>query len=344
MKSFMHISFICLLAALNCSTRKTSTSGDITANETWSGVVNVTGNINVASGILTIKPGTIVKFPEKTELRATNGGIRAVGTKGKPITFTCSKESPAPASWIGIFLLDNEDRSRFSYCIMEYGEFGLNVINQSAPDKKTVLSVDHTIIRHKGTSAIYLGMGNQGTITRCVLHDNLKTIFSARATRLDASYNYIYNTGIAFINAVVDSIPCVFSIDHNTIYNVSKKFSEKAKYNEWFDFAIFNVNGQADLNLTNNILAVYPVNGMEGDPFVIKNDYNLWHGGEAPIQEKEYPVGSHAVLGDPLFKDATAPDLSLQSGSPALGKASDGTNLGAWQNGDSWPPLIVAAP
>ena len=37
-----------------------TTTGQITADETWSGTVTVTGDIAVLGGVLTIQPGTVV--------------------------------------------------------------------------------------------------------------------------------------------------------------------------------------------------------------------------------------------------------------------------------------------
>ncbi|MFS4428692.1 hypothetical protein [Chryseobacterium sp. S90] len=93
----------------------TSVSGNITANTTWSGVIEMDGIITVKDGAtLTILPGTYIKakpkgtaVPSGVLIITKTGKINAVGTENQPIIFTSYK------------LLDgNEDT------IGEPGDFG----------------------------------------------------------------------------------------------------------------------------------------------------------------------------------------------------------------------------
>ncbi len=67
-------------------------SGVISANTTWSGTVQVTGNLNLPAGItITIQPGTVVKFNGGL-LFTVSGTIDARGSSSQPITFTASSD------------------------------------------------------------------------------------------------------------------------------------------------------------------------------------------------------------------------------------------------------------
>ena len=63
-------------------------SGTISADETWSETIRVTGNVTVADGVkLTINPGTVVKF-ESNRWLVGSGEVEALGTATQPIIFT----------------------------------------------------------------------------------------------------------------------------------------------------------------------------------------------------------------------------------------------------------------
>ena len=80
----------------------------ITANETWSGVIKLDGWVYVNAGAtLTIAEGTIIRGAEKSALVVERGGkIMAVGTESKPIVFT-SNQGPgfrAQSNWAGVVI------------------------------------------------------------------------------------------------------------------------------------------------------------------------------------------------------------------------------------------------
>jgi hypothetical protein len=80
----------------------------ITANETWSGVIKLNGWVYVNTGAtLTIEPGTIIRGTEKSVLVIERGGkINAVGTEAKPIVFTSNQGVGfrAQSNWAGLVL------------------------------------------------------------------------------------------------------------------------------------------------------------------------------------------------------------------------------------------------
>lgn len=62
-------------------------SGTISSNETWTGIIHVTGDVKVATGVnLTINAGTLVRFTENYKIESL-GQIQAVGTVGSRIVF-----------------------------------------------------------------------------------------------------------------------------------------------------------------------------------------------------------------------------------------------------------------
>ncbi len=69
---------------------------------------------------LTVKPGSILKFPAGKRIDV-NGTLIADGTAAQPITFTSSAATPTPGSWYGIYFLAAGTASRISYATISYG-------------------------------------------------------------------------------------------------------------------------------------------------------------------------------------------------------------------------------
>ncbi len=80
----------------------------ITASETWSGVIKLDGWVYVKEGAtLTIEPGTIIRGTNKSVLVVERGGkIMAVGTESKPIVFTSNQGAGlrANSDWAGVVI------------------------------------------------------------------------------------------------------------------------------------------------------------------------------------------------------------------------------------------------
>ncbi|MBV5314728.1 MAG: T9SS type A sorting domain-containing protein [Prolixibacteraceae bacterium] len=80
----------------------------ITANETWTGVIKLNGWVYVNAGAtLTIEPGTIIRGTEKSVLVIERGGkINAIGTEAKPIVFTSNQGVGfrAQSNWAGLVI------------------------------------------------------------------------------------------------------------------------------------------------------------------------------------------------------------------------------------------------
>lgn len=121
--------------------RGTDVSGSISTDVTWTLAGSpyvVKGNILVKSGAtLTIEPGVTVAFDGSYRLETDTTGavssIVAVGTAADSIVFTSNLPSPTPTSWEKVSVNGSLSSSAFSYCVFEYGRYGLYLISTAAP-------------------------------------------------------------------------------------------------------------------------------------------------------------------------------------------------------------------
>ncbi len=126
-----------------------TTSGTISANETWSNEIHITGDIFFSKGVkLTIEPGTTVYLASNNDdqhiggtfddaytrdhndpvrlgewesnaivIDGRNGIIHAVGSPEQPITFRPEGDSTSPAQWDGIYF----EQGTLQHAIVLYG-------------------------------------------------------------------------------------------------------------------------------------------------------------------------------------------------------------------------------
>lgn len=135
----------------------TTRGGSILADEVWSGEILVTEHIIVPEGVvLTIEPGTVVKFEHyrgykelwrKTGLSVEGGTLKAIGTPKKQIWFTSDALDPINGDWWGVSLT-NTYNSEFNYVIVEFGEMGIEQFDSS-------VSVKNSIIRWSNAEGLY---------------------------------------------------------------------------------------------------------------------------------------------------------------------------------------------
>ncbi len=147
--------FVLLIPAR--AARAATTSGVISANETWSGTVSLTGDVTVGTNVtLTVLPGTRVRCDARADDRhagvnasrielIVNGALKAEGTEEAPITFTSwpvnAADAPQPGDWQGIVLAHGTRSSSLSWCVVEYATQGITV--SAAPP-----SVTHCTVRN----------------------------------------------------------------------------------------------------------------------------------------------------------------------------------------------------
>ncbi|MCP4623117.1 MAG: right-handed parallel beta-helix repeat-containing protein, partial [bacterium] len=142
-------------------------SGTLASDETWSGIVTLTGDVTVPVGVtLTINSGTEVVFPagsddtsggEETGLTEliVNGSLSAVGEEGNEIVFRSSSGTPAKGDWGGIRAAWGIGAETFNiqYCNISYASAGVRWVVQSGVQNTTI---SNCTIEQTSTSGIYV--------------------------------------------------------------------------------------------------------------------------------------------------------------------------------------------
>jgi hypothetical protein len=100
---------------------------DITQSVTWSAdkVYTINGDVEVSNNsILTIQPGTVIKFAANASLTigySGNATLIADGTAALPIVFTSTAIAPAAGAWKGLFFYDKTlNNTSLTYCNIQY--------------------------------------------------------------------------------------------------------------------------------------------------------------------------------------------------------------------------------
>ena len=178
-------------------------SGHISADETWSGIIHLTGDTQVDPGTtLTVEPGTWIlvaarsddqvsgewsevdlfnpKDPpipgaERTELRI-HGGFLVRGTREQPVLITSDALEPLNDDWDGLLLApENTGEVEISRAIVEYGRY----IGIGSAD----VAIRQSILRNM-MGCVVIG-GSMCDVLERVPLDLTPTL----------TQNYIYNTG-----------------------------------------------------------------------------------------------------------------------------------------------------
>ncbi|MCD4722050.1 MAG: hypothetical protein K8S13_19635, partial [Desulfobacula sp.] len=144
-----------------------TTSGILTEDETWSGTINVTGDITVPNGItLTIEPGTQIIFPAGSDDTAggqnsnlsellINGSLIAAGTDVNPIIFSSDAATKSKSDWGGIQTTWNIGFKTFNleYCEIEYASHGVIwKINEGMHS----VGISNSKVNHTSGNGIYI--------------------------------------------------------------------------------------------------------------------------------------------------------------------------------------------
>ena len=186
------------------------------------------------------------------------------------------------------------------------------------------LIVDNCIFSNSG-AAIYFPASN--------LADNVPGCSYAKVTN-STLYNIILTDYVAAIDiqeneSAKQSGNTEVVIDHVTIYN----FSSTAK-------SAIKVYKSGKTNITNSIVA----NPAESDHY----SFMIYEGAKVQNCLNFNSVGQWAsnaytdtICADPLFVDAANNNFMLQANSPAIGKATDGSNLGDPRWGVEEPQFIT---
>lgn len=141
---------MCLIFAAYLSTVSAQTpvrkSGILAANEIWSNVVDVVGDVLVPAGVkLTIKANTLIRFSPGQDSEKggydkslceliIEGELDAEGKEKFEVKFTSAAEKPQSGDWYGIvFRKEETAKSKLRNCIVEFAFDGITCINAS-PD------------------------------------------------------------------------------------------------------------------------------------------------------------------------------------------------------------------
>jgi hypothetical protein len=142
-----------------------SVDQDITSSVTWTAdkTYFITGHISIGNNsVLTIQPGTVIKFSAGASLSigdGSNATLIANGTSVKPIIFTSSALVPAAGAWEGLFFEDHTlNNSSLSYCNIMYAGSNTNygALNIDGCD----LSISNCTISLSGSYGIWTNYTN----------------------------------------------------------------------------------------------------------------------------------------------------------------------------------------
>ncbi|MEJ2406518.1 MAG: right-handed parallel beta-helix repeat-containing protein [Candidatus Thiodiazotropha sp.] len=285
---------------ISIDTSLPTTSGALGGNESWSGTVDLTGDVIVPEGAtLTILPGTIINMPHKhdgtmggsdaslSEL-IVNGSIIAIGTEVQPIVFTSDASSKAKGDWSGIVSYGDLN---FEHVVVEYGDYGITCISRTPASECTI---KHSTIAHTaGAGITYDADGN--SIHPVTISNN----------------NITDNSGIgAYLNAYRDGTEIVADISDNNInnngsYGVYLHSDNRGKITAAVDRNIIDTNGTYGIS-------GYSTNNAVHDVTIDDNDILSITGGEGIYLYSSYGNGTNYVVSNnELFDNANG--LKLES-------------------------------
>jgi parallel beta-helix repeat protein len=306
-----------------------TTSGTLAGNETWSGVVDISGDVIVPEGIvLTISPEATVKFDAGLGLELLiNGTLIAEGTAGSNITFTSNAGSPDQWDWTWIRFSDTGGGS-IRYCQIKYANTGVRINNSSPTIRDNVFSYNNYGINSTNSSSVIENnIFDDNDYGICVnassssiknnlflnnFYDGINIHNSSSA--LGIYNNIIYESITHGIEIEYTSTPLVVN---NTLYNNSKSgiyiknnSAPDVKNNiitNSFNFGILTYNSSSPAIQYNDLFG-----NIDGNYY----DYDA-SGYFSPSP------GTGEISADPLFVDVTDPnpanwDFHLQGSSPAI--------------------------
>jgi parallel beta-helix repeat protein len=210
-----------------------TTSGEMTADETWSGSLLLTGDMQIPPGVtLTITPGTMIQFTaqsdDNTDCRydprdiETNyctmisiqvfGTLIAQGTESQPILFTTTSETPGELDWQSIEVKENAEVI-LDHVIMEHGHFSLQYdgINFQS-------SIRNSVFQNVSKCAICTGphpINNQ-----LVISDNLFVDVGREAVDTYEGQNILLKNNIFIGNYVaIMSVGSAVTIENNLFFD-----------------------------------------------------------------------------------------------------------------------------
>lgn len=309
----------------------TSTTWDSTKTYIVDGTVYVTDN-----QVLTILPGTKIKFTKGSEFDIGNGDygtIIAVGTAKDPIIFTSDATVKNAGDWNGFWLYDGANACVFEYCTFEYGG-GYSEDQGVMNLRSTEASFTNCTFTHSGGYGIELrGCGftafENNTITNCANYemkidaDQVHTIgavntydngaISVAGADLDKTGTFIWkNIGIPYIvtgNINVGSTQgTTLSFEPGTVVKFGSGVELDFGYSD--DFGSIKAVGTEALPITFTSAAAYPTKG-DWDGFWFYG--NTMPGTIFDNCEISYGGGYSEDSGNINIKSETSPKITVSN-------------------------------
>ncbi len=202
---------------ISTASKAVSKTGTLDSDETWEGVIKITGDFRVPPGVtLNIKPGTLIlisalsddqksgstseqdRFNPKKPARdetytqsrveiTIDGSLTATGTREQPVIITSDAASPQTDDWLGI---------QFSLCskvalervIIEYDR----IIGISSSN----VTIKQAILRNMMEAIVIMGQGEEllnlsPTITQCYIYNLGQNAITVRSGKPVISHNII---------------------------------------------------------------------------------------------------------------------------------------------------------
>ena len=290
-------------------------------------LVLANGTYNISSTTEFSKEGLVVMADEnaKPEIKLTDtGGYASLklnnGTTFDGITFNGTGISNY------LVIANGTDASKFVFNNCEFKNYVYYAISDPWTDNyDNGRHVDSILINnclfHDGGAAINLSKyGPEGKHTCDYFEMKNSTIYN------------ISNTGNAAIlvssNAENTGLQNKVVLDHITIYNYANA-----------SYGAIAIRKTKDLQITNSIIA-NPSAGLTAIYHYSEVQNNLFHNVTLKTSDGA-AYNAACITADPLFVDAANNNFMLQLASPAIGKATDGSNLGDPRWGVEEPTLIT---
>jgi parallel beta-helix repeat protein len=313
-----------------------TTQDTIYTDETWSGVIAITGNLTVIEGMLRIQPGTYVTCANNQIILKIkgNGALSAIGTAQSPITFC--------GGCISFDGLLRDSISAIQYCLFRDNYHLIDFRNTVGIIECSRVTIDHCTF-YNGGFCIYVTSNASPIITNCTMRHGDIGVFVHGGVDVAIQNCTISDMCSGIVSVSLNEIHQDIAIDHVTIYDVDTLGIGGGVV--WARGLGLYCGGQdpGTITITNSIIAktereaISVYNPIDSLSWIINDNYNCYF--ENALSIGDCNLGDHSIEADPLFSQPDSGNFSLTSSSPCWQTASDGTHRGAWQS-DSVPTSI----
>ena len=157
-------------------------SGELTADEVWSGNIIVQGDVIVPKNItLTIDKGTRAKFSKGSKL-LIEGSLYVEGQINNPIHLSSGEPQQKPGDWNGIIFTESSSNAKIQYCVID---FHTQILCQSDS-----INIANSVIA-EGSIAGITCISSSPTIEDSMITRNLVGILCERSASPNINHNAI---------------------------------------------------------------------------------------------------------------------------------------------------------